>query len=221
MAVSLSPAPELLQIATQIKILIVDDHPVVRQGLAAMITGQPDMVVVGEARNGREAVDQFRALLPDVTLMDLRMPDLDGVQAIAVIREEFRNARVIILTTFDHDEDIYRGLRVGAMAFLLKDAEPDVLYNTIRAAHGGQKRIPEEMAVKLVERMTTPELTARELEVLGLLAAGRSNREIADALFISSGTVRAHVGNLFSKLQVNDRTQAATLAIRRGLVPLP
>ena len=203
-----------------IRILIADDHPVVRQGLAAMIARQPGMAVVAEAGNGREAVDYFREHQPDVTLMDLRMPALDGVRATALIRAEFAAARILVLTTYDTDEEIYRGLRAGAMAYLLKDAPADELLEAIRTVHAGNKRIPPEVASKLAERLNTPELTAREMMVLRLIVAGQSNREVAAGLFIGEGTVRAHLNNIFAKLKVSDRTQAAMLAVRRGLVQL-
>lgn len=203
-----------------IRILIADDHPVVRQGLAAMISRQPGMTVIAEAGNGREVVDLFRCHRPDVTLMDLRMPQMDGVEAIAVIREEVPTARIIVLTTYDNDEDIYRGLRAGAMAYLLKDALPQELLETIRAVHEGQKRIPPEVAVKLSNRLGRPELTTREMEVLRLVVAGQSNKGIGTTLNISEGTVRAHINNILFKMSASDRTQAATLAIKRGLVRL-
>ena len=206
--------------AAAIRILIADDHPIVRQGLAALIGRQPGMTVVAEAGNGREAVDLFRLHQPDVTLVDLRMPKLDGVEAIALIRAEVPTARLILLTTFDGDEEIYQGLRVGAMAYLLKDAAPDELLEAIRAVHQGQKRIPPEVAVKLANRMNSRSLTARDREVLRLVVAGQMNREIGESLNISEGTVRAHMHNILSKLEVSDRTQAATLAIKRGLVRL-
>ena len=203
-----------------IRILVADDHPVVRQGLAAMIARQPGMTVVGEAANGREVVDLFREHRPDVTLMDLRMPQLDGVEAIAVIRAQFAAARIVVLTTYDSDEDIYRGLRAGAMAYLLKDALPEELLEAIRAVHAGRRRIPPEVAAKLTERMNSPKLTARELEVLRLVVVGHTNKEIGVALSIGEGTVRAHLNNILSKLGASDRTQAATLAIKRGIVRL-
>ena len=203
-----------------IRILIADDHPVVRQGLAATIARQPGMTVVAEANDGREIIDLFRFYRPDVTLMDLRMPQVDGVEAIAIIREETPTARIIVLTTYDNDEDIYRGLRAGAMAYLLKDAPLSELLEAIRAVHAGQKRIPLEVAAKLSNRINRPELTARELEVLRLVVAGQSNKEIGTALTISEGTVRAHINNILYKMDASDRTQAATLAIKRGLVRL-
>jgi two-component system NarL family response regulator len=203
-----------------LRILIADDHPVVREGLAAIIERQPDMSVVAEAANGQETLDLFRQHRPDVTLVDLRMPKLDGVTVITTIRQEFPEARIIILTTYDGDEDIYRGLLAGAKAYLLKDAPREALLEAIRAVHTGQKRIPAEVAAKLAERLSSSELTGRELEVLRLIVAGRSNKEIGQALSITEGTVKAHVNNILSKLGVNDRTQAVTEALRRGLVHL-
>lgn len=206
--------------ASPIRLLLADDHPVVRQGLAALINRQPGMLVVAEAATGHEAVALFDAHRPDITLMDLRMPELDGVAAISAIRAVTPTARVIILTTYDSDEEIYRGLLAGAMAYLLKDATPEVLVEAIQAVHAGQKRIPQEIAAKLAERMIGPELTPRELEVLRLLVAGHSNKGIGAALAIGAGTVRTHVANILAKLQAKDRTQAATIAIRRGIVRL-
>jgi two-component system NarL family response regulator len=206
--------------ASPIRLLLADDHPIVRQGLAALINRQPGMLVVAEAATGHEAVALFDAHRPDITLIDLRMPELDGVAAISAIRAVAPTARVIILTTYDSDEEIYRGLLAGAMAYLLKDATPEVLVEAIQAVHAGQKRIPQEIAAKLAERMVGPELTPRELEVLRLLVAGHSNKGIGVALAIGEGTVRTHVANILAKLQVQDRTQAATIAIRRGIVRL-
>ncbi|BAC89624.1 response regulator transcription factor [Gloeobacter violaceus] len=203
-----------------IRILIADDHPVVRQGLAAMIDRQAAMRVVAEAADGREAVTRYREHLPDVALMDLRMPAMDGVEAIVAIRSEFPDSRIIVLTTYDTDEDIYRGLRAGAMAFLLKEAPTEELVEAIRAVHAGHKRIPQQVAAKLANRLSNPELTARELEVLHLVVKGQTNKEIAASLFIGEGTVRAHMNNILAKMGAHDRTQAATLAIRRGLVRL-
>ena len=203
-----------------IRILITDDHPVVREGLAAMIERRPDMTVVGEAGNGLEAVERFRSCQPDVALMDLRMPEMDGVEAITAIRREFPAARIIVLTTFDGDEDIYRGLRAGARGYLLKDAGREGLLEAIRAVHAGQSWIPPDVASKLAERVTGPDLTAREMDVLSLLAEGRSNQAIAALLFISEATVKTHVNSILTKLGVADRTQAVTTALRRGIVHL-
>ncbi|MBM4254446.1 MAG: response regulator transcription factor [Deltaproteobacteria bacterium] len=203
-----------------IRILIVDDHPVVRQGLVALIERREDMTVVGEGNNGREAIELFRRFTPDITLLDLRMPEVDGVTAITAIREQSPTARIVVLTTYDSDEDVYRGLRAGAKAYLLKDTPPQELLDTIRAVHAGQTRIPPDVAAKLAERMTGPELTHRELDVLRLLMAGKSNKEIAAALFISEGTVKTHVNNILGKLGASDRTQAVTTALKRGLVSL-
>ena len=209
-----------------IRLLIADDHPVVREGLAAMLNRRADMTVVGEASSGREAVDVYRREKPDVTLMDLRMPgtpatpSLGGVEAIAAIRAEFPSARFIVLTTYDGDEDIARALKAGAQAYLLKDTPRDELLDAIRAVHAGGKRIAPEMAAKLADHLTMPELTERELEVLKLIVAGQSNKEIGAALSITEGTVKAHINNLLGKLDVNDRTQAVTEALRRGIVHL-
>jgi two-component system NarL family response regulator len=203
-----------------IRILIVDDHPVVREGLVALIERREDMTVVGEANNGREAIDLYRRFTPDITLLDLRMPEVDGVSAITGIREVAPTARIIVLTTYDSDEDIYRGLRAGAKAYLLKDTPPQELLDTIRAVHAGQTRIPPDVAAKLAERMTGPELTNRELDVLRLLMSGMSNKQIAASLFISEGTVKTHVNNILGKLGASDRTQAVTTALKRGLVSL-
>jgi two-component system NarL family response regulator len=196
---------------TPIRILLADDHPVVRQGLAAMIAREPDMAVVGEAENGREVVRQFQDFRPDVVLMDLRMPEMDGVDAILAIRELSPKARVVVLTTYDDDEDIYHGLRAGARAYLLKDAPPDELLEAIRAVHAGHKLIPSEIAAKLTDRLACPELTERELEVLRLIANGKTNLAIASLLGVAEGTVKFHVNNILSKLGAEDRTQAVTL----------
>lgn len=205
---------------SEIRVLIVDDHPVVREGLAAMIERRQDMTVVGEASDGQEALALFRAYRPDVTLMDLRMPGMGGVETIGAIRAEFPDARIIVLTTYDGDEDVYRGLQAGAMAYLLKDAPREELLEAIRAVHGGQMRIPPDVASKLAERIMGPELTAREMDVLRLIVAGKANREIGAELSITEGTVKAHVNNILGKLGVSDRTQAVTTALRRGLVQL-
>jgi two-component system, NarL family, response regulator len=203
-----------------IRILIADDHPVVREGLAAMIERRTDMTVVAEANHGQEAVALFRQHQPDVVLMDLRMPEMDGVEAILTIREQTPEARVIVLTTYDTDEDIYRALRAGAKAYLLKDTPREELLDTIRAVSAGRTRVPSDVAAKLAERVSSEALTTREVEVLRLIVAGNSNREIATLLYISEGTVKTHVNHILMKLGVNDRTQAATTALKRGLVAL-
>src|SRR5215216_2820000 len=203
-----------------IRVLIADDHFVVRMGLTAVITTQPDMVVVAEAANGRQALEFFRHHRPDVTLMDLRMPEMDGLEAITAIRKEFPDSRFIVLTTYDGDEDIYRALQAGARSYLLKDMLQDGLVEAIRAVHAGQRRIPAEVAGRLAERMDRTELTSREMEVLRLIVEGKSNKEIAARLKIAEGTVKIHINNILSKLGVTDRTQAATFALQRGIIHL-
>lgn len=206
--------------SSPIRISICDDHPFMREGLAAVLDFKSDMTVVGQACNGREAVESFRQHRPDIMLMDLRMPELDGVQAIAMICAEFVNARIIVLTTYDGDEDIYRGLRAGAKGYVLKDAPPDELTTAIRAVHSGQQYIPPAVGAKLVERMGSPALSDRELEVLRLMAMGKSNLEISAVLSIAEGTVKFHVKNILSKLGVSDRTQAMIVALKRGIISL-
>lgn len=206
--------------AKPIEVLIVDDHPVVRTGLALMIKYEPDMAVIAEASNGLEAVELFRQHQPDVTLMDLRMPQMDGVGAIATIRSQFPEARIILLTTYDGDEEIYQGLRAGAKGYLLKDATCEQLLEAIRAVHEGRSHIPAAVGAKLVERMANPELSDREREVVQLMAKGMSNQEIALKLNITEGTVKFHVNNILSKLQVHDRTQAVIVALKRGIASL-
>lgn len=205
---------------SSIRVLVVDDHPVVRQGLIGMLEEAPDIVIVGQGRNGHEAIALFQQQQPDVTLMDLRMPDMGGVQAITVICNEFPNARIIVLTTYDTDEEIYRGLRAGAKGYLLKDSEPEELLTAIRTVTRGQQYIPINVAAKLVQRMTAPELSDRELEVLQLVGQGMSNQEISTALNISESTVKTHINRILSKLDVKDRTQAAIIALKRGIASL-
>lgn len=203
-----------------IRILIVDDHHIVRQGLAALLKTVPGFAVAAEASDGEQAVDLFRKHQPDVVLMDLRLPKLNGVAAIERIRAEFPAARVIVLTTFDGDEDIYRAMQAGARGYLLKGMDLNELTEAIRTVHAGKSRIPSRVAEKLAERMGGSSLTARELEVLQLIVAGKSNRDIGTALFISEATVKTHVNSLLSKMGVEDRTQAATTALQRGIVHL-
>ena len=204
-----------------IRILIADDHHVVREGFAALLNTVPDLKVVAQAADGREAVNAFEKHNPDVTLMDLRMPNVSGVEAVTEIRKKHPGARVIVLTTFDGDEDIYRALQAGAKGYLLKGMFGDELVDAIRAVHAGKSRIPSVIAERLAERVRGSELTARELDVLKAIVAGRSNKEIAAGLAISEATVKTHINNVLSKLGVSDRTQAATTALQRGIVQLP
>ncbi|GAC1656182.1 MAG: response regulator transcription factor [Acidobacteriaceae bacterium] len=206
--------------SASIRIMIVEDHHVVRQGLAALIGTVPDMQVVAQASDGQQAVAMFSQHRPDITLMDLRLPKLGGVDAITAIRKDHPQARIIVLTTFDGDEDIYRALQAGARGYLLKDMFGDELMDAIRIVHSGKTRIPAEIAERLAERMGGPELTQRELEVLKLVVKGMSNKEIGTALFISEATVKTHLNNILSKMGVSDRTQAATSAIQRGIIHL-
>ena len=205
---------------SKIRILVVDDHHVVRQGLVALINSVEDMEVVGEAADGQKGVDLHRQHSPDVTIMDLRLPVLGGVEAIQAIRRVSPQARIIVLTTFDGDENIYRALQAGARGYLLKDMFGDELMDAIRVVHSGKTRIPPVVAQRLAERMGGPDLTTRELEVLRLIVAGNSNKEIGNQLHISEATVKTHINNLLGKLGVSDRTQAATTAIQRGIVQL-
>ena len=201
-----------------IRLLIADDHLVVRVGLRSMLDTQPGMVVVAEAANGREAIELFREHKPDVTLMDLRMPIMGGVEATIAIREEFPDARVIVLTTYDGDENIYRALRAGAMAYLLKDIPRGEFLDDVRAVYSGQYCIPPAVAARLAQRLPYSELSSREMEVLKLIVEGLSNKEIGSALTISESTVKNHVNSILAKLRVSDRTHAATMALRRGIV---
>ena len=196
----------------------MEDHHVVRKGLMALLASVPEVEVVGEASDGLQAVASFAALQPDVTLMDLRLPNMGGVEAITRIRAEFPAARFIVLTTFDGDEDIYRSLQAGAKAYLLKGMTYEELLSTIHAVNSGRTCIPPQIAEKLAERMSWQDLTARELRVLERIVAGRANKEIAADLKISETTVKSHVNSLLGKLGVADRTHAATLAIQRGIV---
>jgi len=201
-----------------IRILFADDHPIVREGLAALLSTQAEMVVIGEAENGEQALEFFRRHIPDVTLMDLRMPVMSGLEATIAIRAEFPHARIIVLTTYDGDEEIYRALQAGARSYLLKDSLRKELLEVIRAVHAGERRIPAAIAQRLAEHPYHSELTARELEVLKLIVKGLANKEIAAALFISEPTVKTHLARVFAKLGVEDRTQAATQALRRGII---
>lgn len=204
----------------RIRILIADDHSVVREGLVSLVKRKSDMVVVGEASNGREAVDLWKEHRPDVTVLDLRMPELDGVGAIKEIRELDENAHIVVLTTYDGDEDIYRAIKSGAKAYLLKDTARDALVETVRRVHAGETYLPPSLAAKLAERVSGEALSPREMEVLQRLAAGKSNKEIGAELFISEGTVKTHIKSIFTKLDVVTRTEAVATATRRGLIRL-
>ena len=200
--------------------MVIDDQAVVRQGFVALVNTVADMVVVAEGTDGQQAVDLYRLHRPDVTLMDLRMPKMGGVEAISAIRKEFRDARLIVLTTYDGDEDIYRSLQAGAQGYLLKDVFFEELEDAIRKVHTGLRWIPAQVAERLAERMGSSDLTAREIEVLENIVAGNSNKAIANRLNISEATVKSHINSILNKLGVNDRTQAATTALQRGLVHL-
>jgi DNA-binding NarL/FixJ family response regulator len=204
----------------KIRILIVDDHPLLRQGIAALIGAEPDMEVVAEAANGREALAQFKLKRPDITLMDLQMPDMGGVEALIAIRGEFAGARVIFLTTYAGDVQVLRALKAGARAYLLKGRVNTELLEVIRAVHRGQKRIPPEIAAELADHATEDDLSPREVEVLRLVATGNGNREIAARLAITEETVKNHVTHILAKLGANDRTHAVTIGIKRGFIDL-
>jgi len=204
--------------AKRIRVLIAEDHSLVRRGLAAIINMEEDITVAGEAGDGEEAIEQWRRLRPDVVLMDLRMPRLEGVEAIKRIRAEDPKAGIIVLTTFDHDEDIYAGLRAGAKAYLLKDVQPEELFDCIRAVHAGEAYLQPKVAAKLVQRVQEQQLTEREEQILKLLAEGKSNRAIGQALHITESTVKSHLKSLFVKLDATSRAEAIALAARRGLV---
>lgn len=203
-----------------IRILAVDDHALLREGIGALVADQPDMKIVAEAATGREAIEQFRAHTPDITLMDLQMPDMNGIDAIIAVRSEFPDARFIVLTTYSGDVQVSRALKAGARAFLLKSLLRKELLDTIRAVHAGQKRIPSSVAAQLADHLADDSLTAREIEVLRLIAAGNANKIIADQLCIAEETVKGHVKNILSKLGANDRTHAVTIGLKRGIIDL-
>jgi DNA-binding NarL/FixJ family response regulator len=201
-----------------IRVLTVDDHSLLRDGIAKLLGAQPDMELVAEASNGREAVEQFRLHRPDITLMDLQMPEMNGVDAIIAICAEFSGARIIVLTTYTGDVQVMRALRAGARGYLLKNLLRKELLDTIRLVHAGQKRIPPEVASELAEHATDEGLSDREIQVLGLISGGNANKEIAAQLFITEETVKGHVKNILSKLGANDRTHAVTIGIKRGII---
>ena len=201
-----------------IRVLVVDDHPVVREGLSAMISREPDMTVVAQARDAKEAMDLFRSHLPDVTLLDLSLPDRSGVEVIASLHPEFPDARFVVLSVFDGNEDIYRALKAGALSYLLKDSEPEELLHAIRELNAGKKYLPGRVASKLAERITEDYLTPREQEVVQLMADGKSNKQIAVDLKLSEGTVKNHVTNVLEKLRATSRSHAIVEALRRGII---
>ncbi|HKE08215.1 MAG TPA: response regulator transcription factor [Candidatus Acidoferrum sp.] len=203
-----------------IRILSVDDHPLLREGLAAMINSRPDMVIVAQASNAQEAIQQFRKHHPDVTLMDLRLPDRSGIEALIDIRAEFPEARVIMLTTFEGDVEIQRALEAGARGYVLKSMPPKELFEVIVQVHAGKKRIPTQIAAQLAEHLSDEALTTREIEVLGLIAGGNRNRDIAEKLFIAEETVKVHIKHIMDKLGASDRTQAVAIGVRRGIIHL-
>lgn len=203
-----------------IKLMLVDDHPAFRKGIAALIESEPDLEVVAQTGDGAEALALYRRARPDVVLMDLRLPGMSGVEATLAIRKEFPDARIIVLTTFDADEDIYRAIQSGAQSYLLKDTPDEELAATIRAAHAGEAKLPARVAQRLAERRRRAELSARELDVLHHLIRGRSNKEISSAMFLSEDTIKAHLKSLYGKLNVRDRTEAAISAVRHGIVHL-
>ena len=204
----------------KIRIMVVDDHFVVRMGLAGSINIEPDMVVETEVSTGLVAIEQFRIHRPDIVLMDLKLPGMDGVETTGVICKEFPDAAIIMLSTHDGEEDVYRSFQAGVRTYILKTAAREDLIQTIRAVHAGERCIPPAIGARLAERMTRAELTTREVEILKLIAKGRSNKEIGTALGIAEATVKLHVGHILTKLKASDRTQATTIALQRGILHL-
>jgi DNA-binding NarL/FixJ family response regulator len=206
--------------ADRIRVMSVDDHPLFREGIGAIINCQTDMLLVGTASSGTEAIETFRTLQPDVTLMDLRLPDLEGIDVMIAIRAEFPDARVIVLTTFERDVEVHRALKAGARSFLLKSSPPKQMLETIRQVHGGRKVVAPEIAAGLAEHMGDEPLSEREVEVLRYVAAGNRNWEIGKRLFIAEETVKVHLKHIMSKLGASDRTQSVAIAVRRGIIHL-
>ncbi len=203
-----------------IRVLSVDDHPLVRKGIASILANEPDIRLVGEAGSGGEAIAQFRRLHPDVTLMDLRMPGVDGIEATRAIRIEFPDAKIIALTSYDGDQDIFRALEAGVQGYLLKEMVHTEVLRAIRTVYAGRRLVPREVADRLPEPFAGPALTPREIDVLRLVANGLGNKEIADRLGTASGTVKMHIQNILSKLEASDRTHAVTIAIQRGILQI-
>ena len=203
-----------------IRVLSVDDHPLLREGIAALVNNQPDMVLAAEASTGAEAIQMFKQQVPDVTLLDLRLPDMSGIDVLIAIRSEFTEARIVMLTTFEGDVEVQRALQAGARGYLLKNMPPSELLDVIRQVHAGKKRIPPEIATQLFEHMSDEVLTEREVEVLREVADGNRNREIAERLFISEETVKVHMKHIMEKLGAADRTQAVAIGLRRGIIRL-
>ena len=206
--------------SNQIRVFSVDDHPLLREGIAALVNNQPDMTLVAVASTGSEALECFKQHLPDVTLMDLRLPDMSGIDILIAIRTEFPKARIIMLTTFEGDVEIHRALQAGARGYVLKNMPPSQLLDVIRQVHAGKKRIPPEIASQLAEHMSDESLTEREVEVLRQVAEGNRNRDIAKHLFISEETVKVHIKHIMEKLGATDRTQAVAIGVRRGIIQL-
>jgi DNA-binding NarL/FixJ family response regulator len=209
-----------MTLQTPIRVFSVDDHPLLREGIAALVNNQSDMVIVGEASTGGEALQLFKELQPDVTLLDLRLPDMSGIDVLIALRSEFRDARIIMLTTFEGDVEIQRALQAGARGYLLKNMPPSELVDVIRQVYAGKKRIPPAIASQLAEHMSYETLTEREVEVLREVAGGNKNRDIANKLFISEETVKVHIKHIMEKLGASDRTQAVTIGVRRGIIQL-
>jgi len=206
--------------SARIRVLAVDDHVLIREGIAVLLGDEPDMTLVAEASNGREAIQQFRTHRPDVTIMDLQMPEMNGLDAITAIRGEFRDAKIIVLTTYKGDVQILRALKAGAQGYLLKNTIHKELVDTIRAVHAGKKALSPEASYEIAEHATDDALTPAEINVLRLIAAGNANKQIADQLSITEETVKGRVKNILSKLGANDRTQAAMIGLRRGIIEL-